>query len=152
MNILNKYNVRSEEQKIRMEEADKENICPFCPDGLKVIHRLPIEIEIGRFFVTKSAFPYEGTNYHYLIVSKEHITEPAQISGEDWQDIGKAFNWVLESAKMTGGGMFLRFGDMKKNGSSVAHVHLHVISGNSIESDPEEIRESLKVKLGYKKK
>ncbi len=146
------HNIRSDEQKTRMEKAAKENICPFCSEGLKVIHKLPIETDIGKFFITKSAFPYEGTEYHYLIISKEHITEPAQLSSEHWQDIGKSFNWVLENTKMTGGGMFLRFGDMKKNGSSVAHVHLHVISGNSGEFDPEETRESLKVKLGYKKK
>lgn len=150
--MLNTYNIRSEEQKQRMEKAEKENICPFCPEGLEKIHKLPIEKSIGNFFATKTAFPYEGTAYHYLIISKRHLTEPSQITDTDWQDIGKVFRWILDTSNMSGGSMFWRFGDMKKNGSSVAHFHIQVLSGNSGESDAEDIRESLKVKLGYKKK
>jgi diadenosine tetraphosphate (Ap4A) HIT family hydrolase len=150
--MLNIYNTRSDEQKTRMEKAEKENICPFCPVGLEKIHRLPIEKTIGNFFATKTAFPYDGTDHHYLIISKEHITEQSDITDTDWQDIGKIFRWIITENKMTGGSLFLRFGDMKKNGSSVAHYHIHVISGNSGEYDTENVRESIKVKLGYKRK
>ena len=150
--MLNIYNVRSEDQRARMVKADKENLCPFCPDGLKKIHMLPIEKKVGNFFATKTAFPYEGTEHHYLIISKKHITKPTQLNSTDWQDIGKVFKWIIGKAKMTGGSMFLRFGDIKKNGSSVQHFHIQVLSGNSSENDSEDMREGIKVKLGYKKK
>jgi len=150
--MLNIYNVRSDEQKERMEKADKEKLCPFCPEGLTKIHKLPIDKEIGGFFATKTAFPYEGTDQHYLIISKEHIVDQNKLTDTDWQDIGRVFKWIMDNSKITGGAMFWRFGDMKKNGSSVAHFHMQVISGNSSENDSEDTRESIKVKLGYKKK
>ncbi len=150
--MLNIYNVRSEDQKARMEKADKENICPFCPQGLEKIHKLPVEMEVENFFATKTAFPYEGTEHHYLIISKKHLTEVSKISDNDWSDIWKVFKWIISNNKMVGGAMFWRFGNMQKNGSSVEHLHMHVISGNSSENDAEDERESIKVKLGYKKK
>jgi diadenosine tetraphosphate (Ap4A) HIT family hydrolase len=150
--MLNIHNVRNEDQKARMEKADKEKICPFCPKGLIEIHKLPVEKEIGNFFTTKTAFPYEGTETHYLIISKNHIVDPDQITNNDWQDIGKVFNWVIKKTNISGGALFWRFGDMKKNGSSIAHFHMQVISGSSSEQESEDTRESIKVKLGYKKK
>lgn len=150
--MLNIYNVRSAEQKLRMEKADKENLCPFCPEGLEKIHRLPIEKDFGDFFATKTAFPYEGTKHHYLIISKKHLTDLSQISETDWQNIWRALKWIINNCKISGGAMFWRFGDMKKNGSSVAHFHIQLLTGNSDENEPEESRESIKVKLGYKRK
>ncbi len=150
--MLNIYNVRNEEQRLRMEKADKENICPFCPEGLVKIHKLPIEKDFGNFFATKTAFPYEGTECHYLIISKKHLSDPSQINETDWLDIWKVFTWIINNSKMSGGAMFWRFGDMKKNGSSVAHFHMQVLSGSSSEHEPEDLRESIKVKLGYKRK
>lgn len=149
--MLNKHNVRDKEQLERMEKAEAEGICPFCPKGLKVIHKLPIEKTFGGFFATKTAFPYEGVEHQYLIISKKHLDDPAKLKSTDWQDIGKCFKWVLKKTGMSGGAMFWRFGDMKKNGSSIAHFHIQVLSGNSSERENESKRESIKVKLGYKK-
>jgi galactose-1-phosphate uridylyltransferase len=149
--MLNKYNVRGEEQMKRMEKAEAEKICPFCPNGLKVIHRLPIEKKFGGFFATKTAFPYDGVEHQYLIISQKHIDHPKKLKVQDWQDIGKTFNWVLKKTGMSGGAMFWRFGDMQKTGSSIAHFHIQVLSGNSSEREDENKRESIKVKLGYKK-
>ena len=150
--MLNKYNVRNDEQMKRMEKAEQEKICPFCPKGLKVIHKLPIEKTYGGFFCTKTAFPYDGVEQQYLIISKKHLDDPNKLKSTDWKDIGKCFKWVLKKTKMEGGAMFWRFGDMKKNGSSIAHFHIQVLSGNSSENEPEPKRESIKVKLGYKRK
>jgi diadenosine tetraphosphate (Ap4A) HIT family hydrolase len=150
--MLNKYNVRNDEQMKRMEKAEANKICPFCPKGLKIIHKLPIEKTFGNFFATKTAFPYDGVQQHYLIISKKHLDDPAKLKSADWQDIGKCFNWVLKKTRITGGAMFWRFGDMQKNGSSIGHFHIQVLSGNSSEREPEDKRESIKVKLGYKKK
>ncbi len=148
---LNKNNARSEEQLERMNLAEKENICPFCGDGLIKIHKMPIEKESENFFATKTAFPYDGVEHQYLIVSKKHLVSTGDIQASDWTEIGKLFNWVLETTKMTGGSMFWRFGDMKKNGSSLAHFHIQVLSGSASEDDAEDKRESIRVKLGYKK-
>lgn len=150
-NLLNKNNIRGEEQANRMNLADKENVCPFCKDGLVKIHRLPRERETKNFFITRTAFPYDGAQYQYLIISKKHLTKVNEIRGEDWIEIWRLFTWVLKETKIDGGAMFWRFGDMKKNGSSIAHFHVQVLSGTGSEDLPEKDRDSIRVKLGYKK-
>lgn len=142
------HHVRTEKQRDRMVQAEQKDICPFCPEGLVQIHRMPIIQESPLFFVTASAFPYEGTSAHYMIIPKRHLTDVGQLSAEDWKEIGYLFAWLREHCSLRSGGMFLRFGDMDRTGSSVAHIHFQVLSGTKKYSD--EGREPLRVKLGYK--
>lgn len=151
MSNLRIRNSRGKEQTNRMLLAEKLEVCPFCKEGLKKIHRLPILKKTSNFFVTKNAFPYEGTDHHFLIVTKKHISDISKIKPKDWQEIGNLTNWLIKNNKINGGGLFLRFGDLKKTGSTVSHLHWQIISGNSHDEVPEKKRESLKVKLGYKK-
>ena len=144
---LLKKNSRSAQQLNRMTKAEKLNICPFCPKGLNEIHRLPVEKETFDFFVTKNAFPYEGTSIHYLIVFKKHITKINNLEPDKWVQIGELFDWILENTKTSSGGLFLRFGDMHWTGSSIEHLHFQVISGTKSDKNKNK---SLKVKLGYK--
>jgi diadenosine tetraphosphate (Ap4A) HIT family hydrolase len=152
MSNLRIQNSRVAEQTERMKIAEQKNICPFCPDGLKEIHKLPIIKKTANFFITKNAFPYEGTDYHYLIISKKHHTDISKIKSKEWGEIGSLCSYITKKEKISGGGVFLRFGDLGKNGSTIKHIHFHVISGNSDDSAPEHKREPLRVKLGFKKK
>lgn len=152
MSNLRIRNSRGKEQTDRMLTAERLNICPFCKEGLKKIHKLPILKSSANFFVTKNAFPYEGTDHHFLIVTKKHITSLNKIKPKDWNEIGKLVNWVIKKNNIEGGGLFLRFGDLRKTGSTVNHLHWQIISGNSHDEIPEHQRESLKVKLGFKRK
>ncbi len=142
-----KNNSRTKEQFDRMQKAEDLNICPFCKEGLKKIHKLPIEKETEDFFVTKNAFPYEGTSVHYLIIPKKHIKDTKELKDNMWIQIGKLFNWIRNNINTKSGGFFLRFGDLHWTGSSIEHIHFQIISGTR--SDKEK-KESLKVKLGYK--
>jgi diadenosine tetraphosphate (Ap4A) HIT family hydrolase len=135
-----------------MKKAVQEKLCPFCGNGLKVIHKKPILKKTANLFLTESAFPYEGTNHHYLVVSKKHITDPQKLSGKIWSELGLLVKYTLKKFKIDGGSMLFRFGEMHKNGSTIDHVHFHIISGNGSELDAEEKREAIRVKLGYKKK
>lgn len=148
---LNVHNSRTEEQKVRMEKAEKEALCPFCPDGLIEIHQKEILWSNDSWLVTESAFPYEGTEHHFLILSKKHISQITDLSPKDWADQGEAMQWLINTKKIDGGATFTRFGNMKKNGTSIEHFHVHVISGNADEDIDKSERESIKVKLGYKK-
>ena len=145
--ILNLENTRTKKQKARMEEAKREDICPFCPVGLKKIHKLPIEFEYGGFFATKNAFAYDGTDFHYLIIPRRHINDITELNDNDWISVGRILKEVLTNQNSSSGGFFLRFGDMTKTGSSIEHLHFQVLSGTKSETD--EDRKSLKVKLGY---
>ena len=101
--------------------------------------------------LTESAFPYEGTSHHFMILTKKHITDPQKITGTMWSEIGSLMKYTTEKYKIPGGSMFFRFGEMHTNGSTIDHVHFHVLSGNATEIDKEETREAIRVKLGYKK-
>jgi diadenosine tetraphosphate (Ap4A) HIT family hydrolase len=148
MALLNPNNARGDEQRRRMNIAADVQMCPFCPDGLIKIHQKPILKEMNGMFITESAFPYEGTNKHYLIIPKEHITNITMVTPENWIAVGGLMQWVEDIHDMHHGGLFVRFGDMSKTGSSVAHIHFQLLSGTKSES--EKIKKSLKVKLGYK--
>jgi diadenosine tetraphosphate (Ap4A) HIT family hydrolase len=151
-NKLNISNARTPEQKRRMEKAISEKLCPFCGAGLKVIHKKLIIKKTTSLFLTESAFPYEGTSHHYLIVSKKHTVDLTKISSKVWGEVGTLTKFAIKKYKIDGGSMFLRFGEMHKNGSTIDHIHWHLISGNSSEKEKEENREAVRVKLGYKKK
>jgi len=148
MNLFNHNNVRNKEQIRRMNMAEENNLCPFCSEGLIKIHQQPILHEIDGIFITKSAFPYNGTSQHYMIIPKEHITDISKLTSKQWSAVGLLLQWVQDKYKLHSGGLFIRFGDMTKTGSSVAHLHFQVLSGTKSEKDTD--RESLKVKLGYK--
>jgi diadenosine tetraphosphate (Ap4A) HIT family hydrolase len=152
MSNLRIQNSRGAEQTKRMELAERNKICPFCTQGLKEIHKLPIIKKTTNFFITKNAFPYDGTDHHFLIISKKHYTEISKIKTKEWGEIGSLFAFIAKKEKISGGGLFLRFGELGKNGSTIKHIHFHVISGNSDDMEPEHKRDPLKVKLGYKKK
>lgn len=143
-----KKNSRSEQQFNKMCEAEELNLCPFCSKGLKKIHKLPIEKETTDFFVTKNAFPYEGTLAHYLIIPKKHLKYISELNSDMWIQIGELFNWLTEKPNTQSGGFFIRFGDLHRTGSSIEHLHFQVISGSK--SDTSENKKSLKIKFGYK--
>ncbi len=148
---LNHNNVRSEEQSDRMKLAEEIKLCPFCPEGIIKIHQKEILHQNENWLLTESAFPYEGTAHHYLLIPKKHLVNIAEIDAKSWADFGEIFKFAVEYKKIEGGGLFLRFGDMLKNGSSVEHLHFQLISGESSERESKENRESLRVKLGYRK-
>lgn len=150
--ILNHSNIRSEIQAKRMRLAEETNLCPFCKEGLKKIHQKKILMRNKSWILTESAFPYEGTAQHYLILPIKHITKVSEISKKSWLDFGELFTKTIKMRKIKGGGIFMRFGEMTMNGSSVEHLHAQVLSGEVDENYPKENRESLRVKLGYKKK
>ncbi len=148
MSELNHKNVRGEEQARRMTVAEDLSICPFCEVGLIKIHQKSILHEVDGMFITESAFPYKGTSQHYMIIPKAHIKDASKLTPENWTAVGALLKWVKAQKDLHTGGLFLRFGDMSRTGSSVAHLHFQIISGTK--SDEDKDKESLKVKLGYK--
>jgi hypothetical protein len=82
-----------------------------------------------------------------MSLPKKHITK--KFNKSDWAEIGFLINTIIDNYSILGGSLFLRFGDMKKNGSSIEHNHVHIIEGES--TDEGSDTEGLKVKLGFKK-
>lgn len=144
---LNHNNTRTEEQKQLMAKIEADGVCPFCAEHFKKYHPKPILKETEYWFVTENISPYEGTRHHFLFVYKpEHVTRPEEINTEAKLDLFNLLNDMATAYSIVGGSFFMRFGDTTYNGSSVEHLHAHLISGGTEGDGAEAIR----VKLGFK--
>ena len=112
----------------RMRELEADGICIFCLE-----HREPAERVGEHWYVAGNDFPYEGTAAHYLIVARRHVT-----SFEELPDEAGAELWGIrrELAARLGAVAYAtveRSGDMRFNGGSVAHLHVHFVA---LDRDP----------------
>ena len=147
---VNLGHVREEEQRRRMQKALVEGYCPFCVERFEEIHGLPVA-HSEYWMTTDNAFPYPGATIHKMLVYRPaHITRIEEIVPRAWIELGSILSELTQD--LDSGSIYVRFGETAKTGSSVEHLHVNLIIGNASASDPEDEREALRVKLGYKKK
>lgn len=146
---LNHHEARTEEQKRLMEQIEADGVCPFCAEHFRAYHPKPIIRETDHWFLTENMSPYGGTAHHYIFVYKPaHICFPSEMTADARIELFELVDWTIREHNIPGGSFFMRFGAGDYNGSSVEHLHAHLISGASNEGDTE----GLKVKLAYKRK
>jgi len=151
---LNHKNVRSEEQANRMKFAQEMDICPFCAEGLVQIHKEKILMTNDKWLITPSAFPYEGTSIHYLLIPKDHISSMLELTAEHWAKFGEILKQFTTEQHIEDGALLVKFGNLSSNGSTIEHTHFHLLKGEAHEHDAEigkEI-EKMKVSVGFKYK
>lgn len=145
--FLNHNSARTEEQKKLMAQIEQDGVCPFCADYFTKYHPKPILKETEYWFVSENMSPYEGTKHHLIFVYKpDHIASPKDISPKAQQNLFELISWAIEEFDIEGGSFFMRFGNTTYNGSSVEHLHAHLISGSS----QTEHAEAIRVKLGWR--
>ncbi len=106
-----------------------EGICPFCEPYFLKYHTRPI-LKKGKYWiVTENMNPYAGTKMHLLLVHRGHIENPAKLSASALTELGKHLAWAYKEFKLPGGALFMRFGDGRYTGASVAHLHANILSG-----------------------
>jgi galactose-1-phosphate uridylyltransferase len=89
--------------------------------------------------------PYKNTKHHFILVYKPaHITTPAELPAEALVDLFALINSAITEYKFPGGSFFMRFGETRYNGSSVAHLHAQLLMGDADSPEHEPVR----VKLG----
>lgn len=120
-------NVRNEHQKAIYKKIEDAGIDPFSLEHFQKNHPHPILFENNSWFVTQNAFPYENTSLHILLVHKDFITSIEEISNTAWLDLQQSINYCITNFNLKSGGFFMRFGDTSKTGSSVTHLHAHII-------------------------
>lgn len=130
---------RSPEQRAAMERLVADGVCVFCPGNLdqEVVHRT------GRWTVTPNKFPYDGTKYHLLLVPDPHVSDLLDLPGDVQAEFWTALGWVRDTYRLDYYSLGVRCGDCRYTGSTIEHVHAHVIVGDR--DDPAV--ESIKVKL-----
>jgi ATP adenylyltransferase len=143
--LLNIDNARTEEQRKLMEQIQRDGVCPFCKEYFSTYHPKPIIKETDYWYFTENMSPYAGTKHHFIFVYKpEHIENPSVLSPEEVTDLFSLLSWATERFSIRGGSFFMRFGESKYTGSSVAHLHAHLLMGDVDAPDHTPVR----VKLG----
>ena len=119
---------RTEEQRARMRRLEAEGVCVFCAPH----HETPI-LEREHWYVVENDFPYAGTTAHVLIVPKRHVRSfdelPDEAGAELWS-IRRSLKARLDPVATA---TVERSGDMRYNGGSVEHLHVHFVA---LEEEP----------------
>jgi ATP adenylyltransferase len=121
---------RSEDQRRYMDELESSGICIFCSEE----HRAPIELSGKHWYVVANDYPYEGTRAHYLIVPYAHVSSFDELPDEAGADLWALKRALRERLDPVAVATVERSGDMRYNGGSVAHLHVHFVA---LEIDPE---------------
>jgi diadenosine tetraphosphate (Ap4A) HIT family hydrolase len=130
-----------------LERIEGDGVCPFCPDHFER-HTKPILFNGSHWLVTENIAPYEGTHLHLLFLHKKHIEHPGKVTPAAWSELRSLIGKATRKFKMPGGALFMRFGDMRYTGASVAHLHAQLLMGTAESAKTDRI----KVTLGHKKK
>lgn len=119
---------RTEEQRARMRRLEADGVCVFCAPH----HAAPM-LEREHWYVVENDFPYAGTTAHLLIVPRRHVR-----SFDELPDAAGAELWAIRrelKARMApiATATVERSGDMRYNGGSVDHLHVHFVA---LEEEP----------------
>jgi len=143
--FLNLANARTPEQTALMQKIIDDGVCPFCAEHFTKYHPKPVIKETDYWFFTENMSPYKGTKHHFIFVYKiAHITNVSELVPEALQELFGLLSWAVSEYKIPGGSFFMRFGDTHYTGSSVEHLHAHLLMGDVDDPDHESVR----VKLG----
>lgn len=117
-----------------ISEIAQKGVCPFCPDQLRNFHKKPIE-ERTYWWVTDNMYPYKPTHHHCLFIHKQHVTHFSELSVEAYQELQEIVREQSTKRSITGGTLVMRFGETRFTGSTVSHLHAHLVQSNP--DDPE---------------
>lgn len=108
-------------------------------------HTKPI-IKSGRYWVLTENFePYKGSRHHLLAVSKKHVRHFKELSPAAHAELFKLFADEARKRRISGGALFMRFGNTDYTGGTVEHLHAQFVSGGK----RGEGKEPLITYLGY---
>lgn len=125
---------RGEEQLRHMEKLEHAGVCVFCAEHFAAFHREPVEIAGEHWYVTKNDYPYIGTRAHYLIVSNLHVRSFDELPDEAGAELWALKRRLKQRLAPLAVATVERSGDMRYNGGSVAHLHVHFVA---LDDNPE---------------
>ena len=112
---------RSDDQREYMADLEARGICVFCLEN----QRAEIVHEGEHFYVTRNLWPYRGTKEHWLIVPRQHVRAFDELPDEAGAELWALKRRLKGDASATA--TVERSGDMRYNGGSVAHMHIHFV-------------------------
>jgi diadenosine tetraphosphate (Ap4A) HIT family hydrolase len=118
---------RHDDQAERMRAHEAAGRCIFCPEHVAQFQSQPVEFTGEHWYVKRNDWPYAGTAAHYLIVPLRHVVAfdelPDEAGAELWAIKRRLKAQLAPAATAT----VERSGDMRLNGGSVAHLHVHFV-------------------------
>jgi galactose-1-phosphate uridylyltransferase len=131
-NLLNIQSARKEDQIAIMKKIIADGVCPFCEQNLGKYHPKPILFKTKFWIVTHNAWPYEFTKNHFLLIYRPaHIEDSSQMNNHAYAEIKEIITKLNREHGLGSGTFLMRFGDMKKTGATVLHLHAQIIEGDS---------------------
>ncbi len=124
---VNLEHAREDEQRKVMEDIVADKVCPFCPEHLLRFHARPVLYENDHWVLTENQWPYQQSQLHLLCIAKRHIISPAELVDDEWTGFGVLMHWACTEYNIPGGGLLMRFGESGYSGSTVQHLHGHLI-------------------------
>jgi ATP adenylyltransferase len=119
---------RGEDQRERMRALEAEGVCVFCRQHADRLQSEPVEHEGEHWYVTRNDFPYEGTEAHYLIVARRHVRRFEELPDEAGAELWRIRRELAARIGAVAYATIERSGDMRFNGGSVAHLHVHLVA------------------------
>ncbi len=124
--VVDPHYAKDPEYKQVIETIASEAKCPFCPDNFKY-HKNPILRTVGDWQITKSSWPYPGTQHHLLLIATKHHERLSELTSADWMAIGQLVTWAESEFELPGGALAMRFGETHYTGATVCHLHVHLL-------------------------
>lgn len=121
--------------------------CPFCEKHLLKHHKQPILHKSKYWLVTKNSWPYKGSQFHFLFITRQHIEKTESMSSAMWSELHQLYRKLVKKYKLKGATLMIRSGDTKFTGASVNHLHAHLITGIPRTKNTK----SIKALVGFKK-
>ncbi len=149
MNMSDKdnYNLgqsRYSEQKVRMQSLIDRGVCFLCIDNVENETGSPILLDFDHWYVKDNDFPYRGTDRSLLTVSKYHVASFDKLDEIAQKEYGIVIAETLKLLNFPDAySIAMRNGDMNYTGSTVSHLHGHILVPDKKYAD----EPSLKVKL-----
>jgi len=101
-------------------------------DEIEKYHPKPILFKTKFWIVTHNAWPYEFTKNHFLLIYRPaHIEDSSQMNNHAYAEIKEIITKLNREHGLGSGTFLMRFGDMKKTGATVLHLHAQIIEGDS---------------------
>ncbi|MEK7576232.1 MAG: hypothetical protein AAB482_00920 [Patescibacteria group bacterium] len=135
---------RFDEQRKVMSESVARGECPFCLEVFMQYHAQPILKQGVHWLLTHNRWPYKHSRPSLLLIYKTHVENLGDVITTSGSELMLLLQWAEREFKIKSGAVVMRFGDIRINGATVAHLHCHIVVPDI--TDP--TFETLRVKVG----
>lgn len=126
--ILSLVNSRSYSQYCEAINAFLAGKCIFC-DPLGPKNQILHTTDGGELAwrVWRNPFPLKHTSHHLVMAPVRHITDPKDVTLDDWRRQGEIWLYARDQLGIVAGASVGRFGSPEFNAGSILHLHYNII-------------------------